>query len=198
MNCTLARETLPLYADAELEPVLAERLARHLARCPDCRSLLDLDPKLAASLSTLALVTEDTRSASRRARIRDGIERERPRDQTWPMPTRLARVASTSLGLLAIGLMLLLLVALGRPMLSGRAAATSSPAAPARLFLVNPTVSRTSPLKMRPVDPTTLADLPGYPSLNFGHNFVSTLSPDGRTLAAFVWGSDDSQGAVAL
>lgn len=38
----------------------------------------------------------------------------------------------------------------------------------------------------RPVDPNTLADLPGYPPISLGAHFVSALSPDGQTLAAFV------------
>jgi len=37
-------------------------------------------------------------------------------------------------------------------------------------------------LRARPVDPLTLADLPGYPPLDFQHHYVHAFSPDGRTL----------------
>ncbi|MDQ6855374.1 MAG: lactonase family protein [Actinomycetota bacterium] len=39
----------------------------------------------------------------------------------------------------------------------------------------------------RPIDPATLADIPGFTPLYLGHHYRSALSPDGRTLAAFVW-----------
>lgn len=39
----------------------------------------------------------------------------------------------------------------------------------------------------RPIDPATLADIPGFSPLYLGHHYRSALSPDGRTLAAVVW-----------
>lgn len=42
-------------------------------------------------------------------------------------------------------------------------------------------------LRARPIDPGTLADLPGFTPLDLGHHYRSALSPDGRTLAAVVW-----------
>jgi hypothetical protein len=39
----------------------------------------------------------------------------------------------------------------------------------------------------RPIDPATLGDIPGFTALYLGHHYRSALSPDGRTLAAFVW-----------
>lgn len=41
----------------------------------------------------------------------------------------------------------------------------------------------------RPVDPLTLADLPGYDAIDFGHHNTYTVSPDGRTLALITWPS---------
>jgi hypothetical protein len=39
----------------------------------------------------------------------------------------------------------------------------------------------------RPIDPATLADIPGFTPVYLGHHYRSALSPDLRTLAAFVW-----------
>ncbi len=40
---------------------------------------------------------------------------------------------------------------------------------------------------MRPVDPQTLEDLPGYPAVDFGRYDRRAFSPDGRTLAVLSW-----------
>lgn len=52
----------------------------------------------------------------------------------------------------------------------------------------------------RPIDPLTLADLPGYDAIDFGHHYTYTLSPDGRTLALITWpsGSHNRGGALHL
>ena len=52
----------------------------------------------------------------------------------------------------------------------------------------------------RPIDPLTLADLPDYESIDFGHHNTYTLSPDGRTLALITWpsGSYNSGGTLYL
>src|SRR6266542_518093 len=42
-------------------------------------------------------------------------------------------------------------------------------------------------LRARPIDPGTLADIPGFTPLDLGHHYRAALSPDGRTLATFVW-----------
>src|SRR3990170_2512481 len=44
-------------------------------------------------------------------------------------------------------------------------------------------------LRARPVDPTTLEDIPGFTPLELGHHYRALLSPDGRTLATIVWPS---------
>lgn len=50
------------------------------------------------------------------------------------------------------------------------------------------------------VDPATLADLPGYSALDFGHHYTYALSPDGRTMAMIAWpaGSHSQGGALQL
>ena len=52
----------------------------------------------------------------------------------------------------------------------------------------------------RPIDPLTLADLPGYDAIDFGHHNTYTPSPDGRTLALITWpsGSHNRGGALHL
>lgn len=42
-------------------------------------------------------------------------------------------------------------------------------------------------LRARPIDPGTLADIPGFTPLELGHHYRSALAPDKRTLAVFVW-----------
>ena len=44
-------------------------------------------------------------------------------------------------------------------------------------------------LRVRPVDPATLADRPGFVSLDIGHHYVRAVSPDGQTMAAIIWPS---------
>jgi len=50
-------------------------------------------------------------------------------------------------------------------------------------------------LRVRPVDPLSLADVPGYAPLDFGRH-VATLSPDGRLMAVILWPSSSSAGAT--
>lgn len=52
----------------------------------------------------------------------------------------------------------------------------------------------------RPIDPLTLADLPGYDAVDFGHHNTYTLSPDSRTLALITWpsGSHNRGGTLHL
>jgi hypothetical protein len=40
-----------------------------------------------------------------------------------------------------------------------------------------------------PFDPGSLADLPGYEPIGFGHHYQYAMSPDGRTLATITWPS---------
>jgi hypothetical protein len=55
-------------------------------------------------------------------------------------------------------------------------------------------------LQARPVDPTTLADLPGYAPISFGHHYIYAASPDRKTLAVLTWpsGSNNAGGALHL
>ena len=55
-------------------------------------------------------------------------------------------------------------------------------------------------LRARPIDPETLADIPGYAPISFGHHYVARMSPDGRTLAVIHWpsGSANSGGTLHL
>jgi hypothetical protein len=49
--------------------------------------------------------------------------------------------------------------------------------------------------RVRPIDPLSLADLPGYAPLDFGRH-VATISPDGRVMAVILWPSSWSSGAT--
>lgn len=51
-------------------------------------------------------------------------------------------------------------------------------------------------LRGRPVDPRTLADLPGYERVDFGHHYTSAFSPDGSTMALVTWPEGRSQGGT--
>jgi len=55
-------------------------------------------------------------------------------------------------------------------------------------------------LQARPVDPATLADLPGYAPIDFGHHYTYTASPDRRMLAVITWpsGSNNAGGTLHL
>ncbi|HLO16673.1 MAG TPA: hypothetical protein VK206_17700, partial [Anaerolineales bacterium] len=44
-------------------------------------------------------------------------------------------------------------------------------------------------LQARPVDPTTLTDLPGYTEIDFGHHYTYAVSPDRKLLAIITWPS---------
>lgn len=58
----------------------------------------------------------------------------------------------------------------------------------------------TGALRGRPLDPQTLADLPGHDAVDFGHHFTYALSPDGRTMALIAWpsGSHSQGGALRI
>jgi hypothetical protein len=71
-------------------------------------------------------------------------------------------------------------------------AATTAPMAKpegavASLLLVRVEEQGIGVLRARPIDPGTLADIPGFTPLDLGHHYRAALSPDARTLAAFVW-----------
>jgi hypothetical protein len=55
-------------------------------------------------------------------------------------------------------------------------------------------------LRARPIDPKTLADVPGYVPISFGQHYVARVSPDGRTIAAILWpgGSSNSGAKIHL
>src|SRR2546426_10238781 len=59
---------------------------------------------------------------------------------------------------------------------------------------------QTGVLRARPIDPRTLADIPGFTPLELGHHYRALLSPDGRTLATMVWpsGSGNAGGVLHL
>ncbi len=44
-------------------------------------------------------------------------------------------------------------------------------------------------LQARPVNPTTLDNLPGFAPINFGHHYTYVVSPDRKTLAVITWPS---------
>ena len=44
-------------------------------------------------------------------------------------------------------------------------------------------------LQARPVNPATLADLPGFAPINFGHHYTYAATPDRKTLAVITWPS---------
>lgn len=49
-------------------------------------------------------------------------------------------------------------------------------------------------LQARPVEPATLADLPGYAPINFGHHYTYAVIPDRKTLAVITWPGDYGAG----
>ncbi len=81
-------------------------------------------------------------------------------------------------------------------------AACSSPPPGSAPEAVPPQVAQPAGLEngalIRPVDAVSLADLPGYAPVNFGHHYVYAVSPDGRTLAAVTWptGRDNAGGSL--
>lgn len=81
------------------------------------------------------------------------------------------------------------------PQAAGASASPSPTQAPmakpagsvASLLLVRIEEPGVGVLRARPIDPGTLADIPGFTPLELGHHYRSALSPDRRTLAVFVW-----------
>jgi hypothetical protein len=53
-------------------------------------------------------------------------------------------------------------------------------------------------LRARPIDPTTLQDIPGFTPLELGHHYRALLSPDRRSLATIVWPSGQSNAGGVL
>lgn len=198
MNCTRVREILPLYAENDLDRPELDGVARHLDDCAECRARLELDRELATALATLPSRREDARVRNAHDRTWNAIQRHSSTRRLRPTVQLFRRVVSTSLGLIAVVLLAFLLLTLGKPVLDqGRAASTAVSVPPSRLLLVDAGAAD-GHLGVRPVDPTTLADLPGYASLNFGHDYWSALSPDGKTLAAMVHPINAAQSQVVL
>ena len=50
-------------------------------------------------------------------------------------------------------------------------------------------------LQARPVDPATLADLPGYAAIDFGHHYTYAVSPNRKILAVITWWSSGPSNA---
>ncbi len=81
------------------------------------------------------------------------------------------------------------------PLVAGGTAGPSTTPAPmakpsgasASLLLVRVEGLGLGALFARPIDPATLADIPGFTPLYLGHHYRSALSPDRPILAAFVW-----------
>lgn len=71
------------------------------------------------------------------------------------------------------------------------------PSDPIRALLVDDDGSGQG-LRARPIDPRTLADVPGYRPISFGHHYVAQASPDGRTIAAILWPSGSSTGGAKI
>lgn len=71
------------------------------------------------------------------------------------------------------------------------------PSDPVRTVLIDVDASGQS-LRARPIDPTTLADVPGYVPISFGHHYVAHVSPDGRTIAAIAWPSGSSTSGAKI
>ena len=53
-------------------------------------------------------------------------------------------------------------------------------------------------LRARPIDPRTLADVPGYLPIAFGHHYVARVGPDGHTIAAILWPSGSSTSGAKI
>lgn len=51
-------------------------------------------------------------------------------------------------------------------------------------------------LQARPVDPLTLADLPSYAPIDFGHHYAYGVGPDRKMLAVITWLSDSNAGGA--
>lgn len=96
----------------------------------------------------------------------------------------LRRVAAVMLALLLVGGAVS--VNLDR---SPETAAAGTPGGPARLLLAAPEGSRS--LAVRPVDPVTLSDLPGFSPIPFHNSSAHAFTPDGRTLAFIRWSSGE-------
>ncbi len=73
------------------------------------------------------------------------------------------------------------------------------PATPPSLILIDDDGSGMR-LRGRPIDPNTLADVPGYAPISFEHHYQAAVSPDGKTIAAVLWpgGAADSGASLHL
>src|SRR5260370_19356723 len=64
-----------------------------------------------------------------------------------------------------------------------------APTTPARAPLLADLSAPMGPIRVRPVDPRTLADVPDLAPIEVGHHYSHALSPDGQTLAVVSWPS---------
>lgn len=72
---------------------------------------------------------------------------------------------------------------------------------PPRMLLVDfsSDVSGPNKIQVRPVDPDTLDDVSGLQPISVGQSWKQAISPDGRTLAAFTWPTQEREwGALRL
>jgi hypothetical protein len=53
-------------------------------------------------------------------------------------------------------------------------------------------------LRARPIDHLTLADVPGYAPMSFGHHYVARTSPDGSTVVAILWPSGSANSGATI
>jgi hypothetical protein len=73
---------------------------------------------------------------------------------------------------------------------------SARPAGAPRAILVDD-IGTGQALHGRPVDPRTLADVPGYAPISFGHHYLAQVSPNGATIAAIFWpGGASNSGAT--
>src|SRR5229473_3011911 len=61
--------------------------------------------------------------------------------------------------------------------------------APVRAPLLADLAAPQGPIRLHPVDPATLADVPDLAPIEVGHHYNQAVSPDGRTLAVISWPS---------
>src|SRR5712691_8959596 len=71
-------------------------------------------------------------------------------------------------------------------------------AAAVRAPLLADLAGASGPVRVRPVDPATLADVPGLAPIELGHHYTYRLSPDGHTLAVISWPNGGSNAGAQL
>src|SRR5258708_19868108 len=70
--------------------------------------------------------------------------------------------------------------------------------APVRAPLLADLAAPQGPIRLRPVDPATLADVPDLAPIEVGHHYNQAVSPDGRTLAVISWPSGSNNAGRSL